>query len=131
MTIDQNQLRLLPSIDELLQSTTGQRLIARYSRPMTLRAVRATLTLARMDIRPGASCPSFEELLVSAEQSLQREQQPHLRPVINSTGVIINTKLQRAPLSNDTLQAGRLVSTGYSNLDLELEPCERRSGLSH
>ncbi|MFL5658963.1 MAG: L-seryl-tRNA(Sec) selenium transferase [Ktedonobacteraceae bacterium] len=131
MTIDQNQLRLLPSIDELLQSTTGQRLIARYSRPMTLRAVRATLTRARMDIRQGASCPSFEELLVSAEQSLQREQQPHLRPVINATGVIINTNLGRAPLSEEALQAVQQVATGYSNLEYELEAGERGSRHTH
>ena len=131
MTIDQNQLRLLPSIDELLQSTTGQQLIARYSRTMTLRAVRATLTRARMDIRQGASCPSFEELLVSAEQSLQREQQPHLRPVINATGVIINTNLGRAPLSGEALQAVQQVAAGYSNLEYELEAGERGSRHTH
>ena len=131
MTIDQNQLRLLPSIDELLQSTTGQQLIARYSRTMTLRAVRATLTRARMDIRQGASCPSFEEILVSAEQSLQREQQPHLRPVINATGVIINTNLGRAPLSEEALQAIQQIAAGYSNLEYELEAGERGSRHTH
>src|SRR5438477_2911325 len=131
MTIDQNQLRLLPSIDELLQSTTGQQLIARYSRTMTLRAVRATLTRARMDIRQGASCPSFEELLVSAEQSLQREQQPHLQSVINATGVIINTNLGRAPLSEEALQAVQQVAGGYSNLEYELEAGERGSRHTH
>src|SRR5437763_16004195 len=131
MTIDQNQLRLLPSIDELLQSTTGQRLTARYSRPSTLRAVPAPLTRGRMDIRQGASCPSFEELLVSAEQSLQREQQPHSRPVINATGVIINTNLGRAPLSQEALQAVQRVAGGYSNLEYELEAGERGSRHAH
>src|SRR5947209_1972679 len=131
MTIDQNQLRLLPSIDELLQSTTGQQLIPRYTRPMTLPAVRATLTRARMDIRQGSSCPSSEEILVSAEQSLQREQQPHLRPVINATGVIINTNLGRAPLSGEALQAVQQVAAGYSNLEYELEAGERGSRHTH
>ena len=100
MTTDQNQLRLLPSIDELLQSAvrvSGS--LTRYSRAMTLRALRATLAQVAKDIRQGAACPSSEELLATAEQILQREQQPHLRPVINATGVIINTNLGRAPLS--------------------------------
>ena len=93
MSIDQNQLRLLPSIDELLQSPMGQQLIAHYSRALTLRSVRATIALARNDIREGATCPSTDQLLVSAEHMLQQEQQPNLRPVINATGVIINTNL--------------------------------------
>src|ERR1700687_2983049 len=88
MTTDQNQLRLLPSVDEILQSAAGQRLIIQYSRTMALRALRATLARARADIRHGAICPSFEELLATAEQILQREHQSHLRPIINATGVI-------------------------------------------
>src|SRR6266702_7080950 len=124
MTTDQNQLRLLPS-------ATGQRLITQYSRTMTLRALRATLARARADIRHGAACPSFEELLATAEQILQREQQPHLRPLINATGVIINTNLGRAPLSQEALQAVQQVAGGYSNLEYELEAGERGSRHTH
>ena len=131
MTIDQNQLRLLPSIDELLQSVAGQRLINQYSRPMTLRALRASLTQARSAIRSGTSCPSSEQLLVTAEQMLQWEQQPHLRPIINATGVIINTNLGRAPLSQQALQAVQGVAGGYSNLEYELEAGERGSRHTH
>src|SRR6266702_5714995 len=131
MTTDQNQLRLLPSIDEILQSATGQQLIIQYSRTMTLRALRATLARARADILHGATCPSFEELLATAEQILQREQQPHLRPLINATGVIINTNLGRAPLSQEALQAVQQVAGGYSNLEYELEAGERGSRHTH
>src|SRR5436305_3502563 len=131
MTTDQNQLRLLPSVDEILQSATGQRLITQYSRTMTLRALRATLARARADIHHGAACPSFEELLATAEQILQREQQPHLRPLINATGVIINTNLGRAPLSREALQAVQQVAGGYANLEYELEVGERGSRHTH
>ncbi|GAC1300772.1 MAG: hypothetical protein NVSMB27_41160 [Ktedonobacteraceae bacterium] len=129
MTTDQNQLRLLPSIDELLQSAVGQQLITRYSRTMALRALRATIAQARTDIRSGSPCPSSEQLLAAAEQTLGREQLPHLRPVINATGVIINTNLGRAPLSQQALQAVQQVAEGYSNLEYELEAGER--GLRH
>src|SRR5436305_13931062 len=105
MSIDPNQLRLLPSVDELLQSPTGQQLIAHYSRALTLRAVRATIVLARNDIREGATCPSTAQLLAAAEQMLQHEQQPSLRTVINATGAITNTNLGRAPRSPDECHA--------------------------
>ena len=103
MSIDQNQLRLLPSIDELLQSPGGLRFIAQYSRSMTLRVVRATIAQARFDILNGSPCPSAEQLLDAVEHTLKQEQPPHLRSVINATGVIINTNLGRSPLSREAL----------------------------
>ena len=131
MNVDQDQLRLLPSVDELLQSSTGQQLIHQYSRFMTLRAVRASIAQARIHIRAGALCPSPEELLMATEQILEREQRPNLRPVINATGVIINTNLGRAPLSQEALQAVQRVAGGYSNLEYELEAGERGSRHAH
>ena len=131
MNVEQDQLRLLPSIDELLQSAGGQQLISQFSRPMTLRAVRASIALARADIRNGAACPSPEALLDAAEHLLEIEQRPHLQPVINATGVIINTNLGRAPLSEEALQAMQQVAGGYSNLEYDLETGERGSRHTH
>jgi L-seryl-tRNA(Ser) seleniumtransferase len=131
MNVDQEQLRLLPSVDELLQSSTGQQLIHRYSRSLTLRAVRASLTQARAQIRDGALCPSSDDLLALAAGMLELEQRPNLRPVINATGVIINTNLGRAPLSQEALQAVQRATGGYSNLEYELEAGERGSRHAH
>lgn len=131
MTVNQNQMRLLPSIEELLQSVTGQQLIEQFSRALTLRTLRASIAQARQDIRHGIPCPSPQAILARAEQALQQEQQPHLRPIINATGVIINTNLGRAPLSSEALQAVQWVAGGYSNLEYELEAGERGSRHSH
>jgi L-seryl-tRNA(Ser) seleniumtransferase len=131
MSIDQNQLRLLPSIDEVLQSPGGLRFIAQYSRSMTLRVVRATIAQARFDILNGSPCPSAEQLLDAVEHTLQQEQQPHLRSVINATGVIINTNLGRSPLSREALQAVQQVAGGYSNLEYDLEEGKRGSRHTH
>ncbi len=131
MSIDQNQLRLLPSIDELLLSTVGQQLIECYSRAMTLHTLRGIIAQARKDIRQGGPCPSVADILARAEKTLQQEQLPHLRPVINATGVIINTNLGRAPLSAEALQAVQQVASGYSNLEYALEEGERGSRYTH
>ncbi len=131
MSVDQNQFRLLPSVDELLQSTAGQQLIAQFSRPLTLLALRTTIAEARAAIHEGANCPSPNDLLATAERMLQLQQQSHLRPVINATGVIINTNLGRAPLSQEALQAVQRVAGGYSNLEYELEAGERGSRHTH
>src|SRR2546423_10814052 len=131
MNVDQEQLRLLPSIDELLHSPAGQHLVERYSRPLTLRAVRTSIAQARANIRDGALCPSPEELLAAAEHMLEQEQLPNLRPVINATGVIINTNLGRAPLSQQALAAVQHIANGSSNLEYDLEAGERGSRHTH
>lgn len=131
MTIDQNQLRLLPSIDELLHASVGQQLIERYSHAMTVHTLRGIIAQVRKDIRQGAACPPATDILAMAEQRLQQEQLPHLRPVINATGVIINTNLGRAPLSAEALQAVQRVASGYSNLEYALVEGERGSRHTH
>src|SRR5438270_3545111 len=131
MTVDLEQLRLLPSIDELLQSEAGQQLTHHYSRPLALRAVRASIAQARASIRDGALCPPYNELLATAKYMLAESQQPALRPVINATGVIINTNLGRSPLSQSALAAMQAVAGGYSNLEYELESGERGSRHTH
>lgn len=128
---DQEQLRLLPSIEELLQAPAGQQLVARYSRSLVVRTLRATLAQARAAIRDGVPCPPYDDLLASAQALLAREQQPRLRPVINATGVIINTNLGRSPLSQSALLAMQAVAGGYSNLEYDLEAGERGSRHTH
>jgi L-seryl-tRNA(Ser) seleniumtransferase len=131
MNVDQEQLRLLPSVDELLHSNGGQQLIQRYSRSMTLQAIRASISQARLHIHQGASCPSPDEILIAAERFLEKGQRPNLQPVINATGVIINTNLGRSPLSQEALQAVQRTAGGYSNLEYELEAGKRGSRHAH
>ena len=131
MNVDQEQLRLLPSVDELLHSESGQQLVQRYSRSMTLQAIRTSISQARLHIHQGASCPSPDEILTAAKRFLEESQRPNLQPVINATGVIINTNLGRSPLSLEALQAVQRVASSYSNLEYELEAGKRGSRHAH
>jgi L-seryl-tRNA(Ser) seleniumtransferase len=131
MTTQSDQFRLLPSIDELLHTTLGQQLIERYSHTLVVQALRAVLTQTRTAIRSGAPCLSHTEILSTASSLLTQQQQLHLRPVINATGVILNTNLGRAPLSIEALQAIQQISHGYSNLEYDLDIGQRGSRHSH
>jgi L-seryl-tRNA(Ser) seleniumtransferase len=126
-----DRLRLLPAIADLLQSSAGRQLCAEFGRAPTTRALRATTAEARARIRAGAPCPAPSELLAAARLRLQREQRPSLRPLINATGVIINTNLGRAPLSAAALQAMQAVALGYANLEYDLEAGARGSRSVH
>src|SRR5713226_8740431 len=129
--VDQGQLRLLPSVDELLHSSGGRLLVEDFCHGLVLRALRTSIAQARAAILSGSLCPSQGDLLRTAEELLRQEQQPLLRSLINATGVIINTNLGRAPLSREALAAVQRVATGYANLEYDLEAGERGSRHTH
>ncbi len=123
----------LPSVEQLLQTRQAAELITRFSRPLTLQAIRSVLE----DVRSGFSTskgillPGREEILTSAAARLEGWTTRTLLPVINASGVILHTNLGRAPLSRAALQAVQSVGQGYSNLELDLETGKRGSRLVH
>jgi L-seryl-tRNA(Ser) seleniumtransferase len=131
MTLEHNQFRLLPSVDELLHTPHSEELVAAFSRSLVVDALRRSVSHARDDIRLGMPCPAAEALIAHAAQSLQEQSRPQLLPLINATGVIINTNLGRAPLSQDALLAVQRVAGGYSNLEYDLELGTRGSRHVH
>jgi len=127
----QQQLRRLPSVDELLRHPLLAPLAGTGARPLLVESAREVIGSIRAQIRSGQASPPLEEIATRIQQSFQQRQRPNLRPVINATGVIINTNLGRAPLSQEALQAIAEVAQGYSNLEYELEEGERGQRHTH
>jgi L-seryl-tRNA(Ser) seleniumtransferase len=123
------RLRALPSVDvlrravldELTQLGTPQR-----ERQVT-QAARKALQEARASVRAGHEPPMFAALSRRALHELERAMLPGLRPVINATGVIVNTNLGRAPLSEEAIAHVADVARGYSTLEFDLAAGERGS----
>lgn len=125
-------LRSLPSVDELLQSSKGEGLVKRYGHNLTVKALRTALEIARDGFRSkGVEIPSPDEFLVHAQGYLESWTSSTLYPVINATGVIIHTNLGRAPLSEFALDAIARVGEGYSTLEFDMDIGERGSRLEH
>src|SRR3989442_6270614 len=89
--------------------------------------VRQALEAARLAIARGSETPTEDQLVESVLGLAAAVFEPSLRPVINATGVIIHTNLGRAPLSDEAIEAMASVSRGYSNLEFDLQACERGS----
>jgi L-seryl-tRNA(Ser) seleniumtransferase len=124
------QLRQLPSVDELLRHPTLASL-ATSGRALLVECARETLEAIRLQIRSGQATPAADTIAARVTALFQQRQRPSLRPVINATGVIINTNLGRAPLSHESLQAITDVARGYANLEYDLEEGERDSRHTH
>lgn len=94
-------------------------------------ATREVLDGIRRGVGKGLSVPALPEV---AERVLRRAEdlrRPHLRPLINATGVIIHTNLGRAPLSQEVMAYVAAVATQYSTLEYDLEGGQRGSRHDH
>jgi L-seryl-tRNA(Ser) seleniumtransferase len=123
--------RSLPPVDALVRDLSLRLDGDDISHQALVGAARAAIDDARTQIAEGRPAPSARDLAELALQYMRTALQPSLQPVINATGVIIQTNLGRAPLSAAALEAMRAVGAGYSNLEYDLEAGERGSRSSH
>lgn len=128
---EQHPFRRLPSIDELLRHSSLAALASTSARPLLVETARATLQALRAELLSGMALASQEEIVLRVRAAFEQRQQPSLQPVMNATGVILNTNLGRAPLSQAALAAINAVASGYSNLEYNLLEGERGSRHTH
>ena len=115
-TSDMADLSSLPSVDRILREPAAQELAARAGRDVAVAGVRRALAERRRDGVADADRDAVAAAI--AREALDREA-PHLRPVVNATGVIVHTNLGRAPLAREALAAAEAAG-GYANLELDL-----------
>ena len=120
--------REIPSVDAILSSIPGlpaggpQHALATEAAREVLAEVRAAATRGEPVRR--------EELVERTVAAMQARLAPSLRPVINASGVILQTNLGRAPLGRAAIEAMTRVSSA-SNLEFDLVAGERGSRHEH
>jgi L-seryl-tRNA(Ser) seleniumtransferase len=96
--------------------------------PLAVEAARQVVARARERIQAGAD-PG--DLAAQLQAELGAARAPHLRRVINATGVIVHTNLGRAPLAEAALDRVREIGRGYSNLEYDVSAGGRGSRQDH
>jgi len=122
--------RKLPSVDELLHSSALASIIAADGQAAVTDAARAVLTRLRAEIAAARLDAAAVDLALSGisdavMRQVRQSLSYSLRPVINATGVILHTNLGRAPLAASALEHIAEASSGYSNLEFDVETGER------
>ena len=124
----ENPLRALPSVDELLRDPRLEELESERGHGLAVEAARGALAEARDAILAGEEPGDLAERALARANALAA---PRLRRVLNATGVVVHTNLGRAPLSESALERVREVAGGYSNLEYDLEEGARGSRQDH
>ena len=117
-------LSSLPSVDPRSCGSRPRRSSpARAGRGVAVEGVRRALAERRRD---GVADDDRDAVAAAIAQEALGREGPHLRPVVNATGVIVHTNLGRAPLAREALAAAAAAAGGYANLELDLRRAASR-----
>ena len=123
-----NLLRNLPSVNELLESPPLKGLVSRVSHNVVVGRVRSFLDDLRTEIQATAAEVKFPDVKDLAQRIAERileADKPHLRPVINATGVLLHTGLGRAPLAEEAIAEMVAVARDYASVEIDLATGQR------
>lgn len=129
-------LRRLPAVSLLLNTEPLASEAAGKPQVEVTAACRQAIDEVRAEILRGVERADEELLAVDAiakraARILAERSRPHLRRVINATGVVLHTNLGRSLLAGAAVANMAAVAESYSNLELDLATGERGSRYSH
>ena len=135
----QRYLRLLPSVERVLQESMLRDALEELTRTVVVEAVREVIARKREQIINTAVInEEFRETELTAvrlagEALLYLEEQStrSLQPVLNATGVILHTNLGRSPMAAAAVQAVKEIGESFSNLELSLKTGKRFTRYEH
>jgi L-seryl-tRNA(Ser) seleniumtransferase len=127
---DQDNLRNLPAVHELVDQVLRHELDGGASRSAVTDAARQVIQSQRQLLRTEGRQGSAD-LAQQVARRLEDQRRAILPAVINATGIIVHTGLGRAPLSQAAVHAVAEAAGHYAPVELDLPSGDRgqRSGL--
>ena len=131
--MNQQLLRKLPKVDELLRNPEIEALRGEYPEQTVTDAVRKIIADLRQGILSGQieNLPGQEELMASVASQVRADARPSMRRVINGTGIVLHTNLGRACLSEKAAAAAADAAKRYSTLEYNVATGGRGLRYSH
>ncbi|MBV9233878.1 MAG: L-seryl-tRNA(Sec) selenium transferase [Candidatus Eremiobacteraeota bacterium] len=105
--------------------------ISRYEGLLGRETIKATIGRVLDQLRASRGAQSYEAIVNSLSADLEAVHLAQLQPVVNATGIVVHTNLGRVPLATEAQAAVAKISSGYSNLEFDLERGERGSRYAH
>ena len=130
-----NQLRELPSIEEVLEHPDMKALVPTLPRQFLVDSARKAVDQARNAILSNnedmCQSISLDKIAYRAACLALSLQKPSMRRVINASGVVIHTNLGRSVLAKEAVNAVNETIRGYCTLEYNTETLSRGSRHDH
>lgn len=127
--------RSIPKVDVLLEDPDIQAMIDLYSRDTVMESIHIETDKLRSFIGKcddeEAAKVQIEMLKNHIEMTVAAMHAPNMKKVINGTGTVLHTNLGRAPIGVKHMERAFALTTGYSNLEYNLEEGRRGERYSH
>ena len=120
--------RSIPSVDAVLGELSSN---GSWPHALAVEAARTAIAQAREAVGNGGATPDLAAIAAEAEAILAGLARPSLRRVVNASGVILQTNLGRAPLSERAMAAMAEAASDYTNLEFDLDEGSRGSRHEH
>ncbi|WP_273091829.1 L-seryl-tRNA(Sec) selenium transferase [Clostridium thermopalmarium] len=127
----QQVFRQIPPINILLDLPEVKKLIETYGREFIVDTIRLVVDNFRKSPKPMCREEIIDYIGKELDIYINEFNNIGLKRVINATGVILHTNLGRAPMPKEAINLINEVSSGYSNLEFDLESGGRGSRHSH
>ena len=124
MNLHEDPRRGIPSMSELLEREEVTALMARYSRGVVVKGLRAVTDELRRLPDGGGEKTDVLAILKATQQRLEGDEVDRLRPVVNATGILLHTGLGRAVLPG-VAAAGLAQMDRCCNLQIDLTTGKR------
>lgn len=113
-----NELRRsIPSVGKMLDAVENTGL----ARAVVVNTIRQQLAA----IRDSGNIPEFPIIVAMSNKALAALEHSRLQPVINGTGILINTNLGRSPLGVAVIDSVQQIGSHYVNLEADLSDGRR------
>lgn len=125
-----NPFRRLPKVSDVLDLPAVAEARTRHPHAAVADAVRVEIDGLRSLVATGQPLNGLAEPAALTSRILSRLElaaAPHLRPVVNATGIVLHTNLGRSPMHESAATAAYQAARGYLNLEMSLDTGKRSS----
>lgn len=131
--MNQQLLRKLPKIDDLLRSSALEQLREEYPEQTIADGARQVIADLRAGIVNGSvdTLPDEDVLLDRITKRIRAAARPSMHTVINGTGIVLHTNLGRACMSEKAAHAAYDAACRYSTLEYNVATGSRGLRYSH
>jgi L-seryl-tRNA(Ser) seleniumtransferase len=124
--------RLLPAVEEVLQTDEVRALAERAPRGLLLELVRQVIEAWRAEIKAGgldaaglAARLAAGGVAAAVDERLARDARKGFQRAVNATGVVLHTGLGRAPVHPEAAEAMRVAAGSYGVLEVARDSGQR------